>query len=103
MDTPECATCGTDKYLRITSFEEAYDDDLAFPMGNGDVVHHSQHHAPVVQFLCRKCGYRNGYSVPDDWRPGPETVTDDEIRKEFGSVVYRLGMRKMKDDSIQGF
>ncbi|WP_327062775.1 hypothetical protein OG312_10485 [Kocuria rhizophila] len=88
MNTPTCPTCGTDRYLRYLKFTPANTYVRDFGVTTRTVTDD-----PVSEFFCRKCDYFNGYSVPAEWEQPDETVSDQDILRDFGAVYMEHGRR----------
>lgn len=88
MDVPTCPICGTDRYLRYIDFTPAQTYVRDFGVTTRTMTDN-----PVSKYFCRKCNYFNGHSVPMEWEQPDETVSDQEILRDFGAVYMERGRR----------
>lgn len=98
MNSPNCPSCRTDRYLKITEFTRGYSEDASIRTAQGTIPK-TRKVEPVAQFFCQKCGYFNGHTVPADW-VAPQDPDISEL-KEQGIYFSEPGMKheRMSDGS----
>lgn len=96
MNEPTCAACGPD-YLRITNFTPGSAAQIPFRTAQ-ETIYKTQTTSPRALFFCRKCGRSNGHSVPMDWNPPTESLSDDEILDKFGAVWLNEHREKVRNE-----
>lgn len=101
MNTPSCRNCRTDAYLRYLDYTPARTRTLNLRSQQAQFTR-ERVDDPVSDYFCRKCGLRDGRSVPIDWEQPDETIADDAILEEFGGVFTAPGLRKGRDGWLRG-